>query len=100
MEFLIKYWSNDYMAPFIRNKKIFVNYTTCTKFEVVENSVVATRVGGLSGPAHEEADTKIVFHAVKIQNKANLVIRCSDTDVAVKFLGNMQHLSSDVKVWM
>lgn len=39
---------------------------------------------------HEEADTKIVYHACKADANSNILIRCSDTDVLIIMLGNME----------
>jgi len=100
VEFLLMDWTKNELAPFIGNKKIYINYISCTKFEVIEDRVVSTQLGSLSCSAHEEADTKIIFHATKIDYEANVVVRCSDTDVAVILLGNMQYINSNVKLWM
>nr|CAH7755291.1 unnamed protein product [Callosobruchus chinensis] len=51
--------------------------------------------------AHEEADTKIVFHVCQIDYEAYVTIRCSDTDVAIIMLANMSALNNaNVKVSM
>ncbi|CAH2215893.1 jg27480, partial [Pararge aegeria aegeria] len=54
----------------------------------------------LSCPEHEEADTKIVYHACKINDAANIVIRTVDTDIAAIMLGHMHHLNDGLHVWM
>jgi len=54
----------------------------------------------LSCPEHEEADTKIVYHACNINFQANIVIRSVDTDIAAIMLGHMHHLNNHSVVWM
>lgn len=54
----------------------------------------------MSCPEHEEADTKIVYHACNINYQANIVIRSVDTDIAAIMLGNMHHLKNDSCVWI
>ena len=49
---------------------------------------------------HEEADTKIVHNVCAINFDANVLIRCSDTDILVILLGNMNFLKKNLKIWM
>jgi hypothetical protein len=49
---------------------------------------------------HVEADTKIVFHACKLDSDAHVTIRCSDTDILVIMLGNMNFIPNDLKISM
>lgn len=100
VNFITRDWANDYMAPLIGNKEIYINFEKCYKYKVINNHVERTDVLSLACPAHEEADTKIVFHICKINFDANVTIRCSDTDVAIIMLGNMEHLQHKLNISM
>jgi hypothetical protein len=54
----------------------------------------------LSCVGHVEPDTKIVFHACKLDSDAHVTIRCSDTDILVIMLGNMNFIPNDLKISM
>lgn len=88
IDFFILHWPTDEMAPFIGNRIIHINFKKCHSFTV--NKVVGI-VEELSCLKHEEADTKIVYHACKINYEANIVIRTVDTDITVIMLGHMHH---------
>lgn len=64
VKFLITDWENHEMATFIGNKIIFLNFDYCYQY-VVDNERNVTKIinHDLSCPAHEEADTKIIYHA-------------------------------------
>ncbi|KAH9633489.1 hypothetical protein HF086_013166 [Spodoptera exigua] len=64
------------------------------------NKVISSITEELSRPEHEEADTKIVYHACKINYEANIIIRTIDTDVAAIMLGHMHRLNDESQVWM
>ncbi|KAH9628353.1 hypothetical protein HF086_015883 [Spodoptera exigua] len=64
------------------------------------NKVISSITEELSCPEHEEADTKIVYHACKINYEANIIIRTIDTDVAAIMLGHMHRLNDESQVWM
>ncbi|CAH1173831.1 unnamed protein product [Phaedon cochleariae] len=101
VNFIIQHWALDSAAPFIGNKTIFINYDQCYKYKVNNGHVERTHDVSSTCPAHEEADTKIVFHVCQIDYDAHVTIRCSDTDVAVIMLSNMSALSNaNVKVSM
>ncbi|KAF9408377.1 hypothetical protein HW555_011914, partial [Spodoptera exigua] len=89
------------MAPFIGGKIIHINFRKCHSFMVNEtNKVISSITEDLSCPEHEEADTKIVYHACKINYEANIIIRTIDTDVAAIMLGHMHRLNDESQVWM
>lgn len=75
VDFFISHWATDKMISFIGN--------------IHDNKIVSTIDEKLSCPEHEEADTKIVYHVCNIDDQANLVIKCSDTDIAVIMLCKM-----------
>lgn len=81
--------NQDHMAPFFNGKTVYVNYESCYKYEIINDKVTTTLCEDLSCPAHEEADSKIVFHVCKLDFDASVTIRCSDTDIPIIMLGNM-----------
>ena len=48
---------------------------------------------------HVEADSKIAFFLAHSNAKGS-IIRCSDTDILIIILGNMQQWFSEVNVWI
>lgn len=92
VRFLIDDWNNNHMAPFMNGKVLYINFDKCYKFETINNKVQRVEVANLSCPAHEEVDTKIIFHICNINVDANVTIRCSDTDVAIIMLGSMSKI--------
>lgn len=100
IEFLIEDWKNDYMAPWIGEKTIIVNYLECYKYEVNEGKVQRTFDPLLTCAGHEEADTKIVFHACNLSSDTQVTIRCSDTDILIIMLGNMNFIEKNVQISM
>nr|CAH7764796.1 unnamed protein product [Callosobruchus chinensis] len=101
VNFNIEHWALDHTAPLIGNKTIYINFDLCYKYVVYNGQVERTHDMHLSCPAHEEADTKIVFHVCQIDYEAYVTIRCSDTDVAIIMLANMSALNNaNVKVSM
>ncbi|KAF9416757.1 hypothetical protein HW555_005986 [Spodoptera exigua] len=101
VDFFISHWASDEMAPFIGGKIIHINFRKCHSFMVNEtNKVISSITEELSCPEHEEADTKIVYHACKINYEANIIIRTIDSDVAAIMLGHMHRLNDESQVWM
>ena len=47
---------------------------------------------------HEEADTKMLFHAGHLVAPSNVVIRTADTDVLIIALANLEKLPAGVNV--
>ncbi|GFS54823.1 uncharacterized protein TNIN_123981 [Trichonephila inaurata madagascariensis] len=101
VDFFISHWATDEVVLFIGNKIIHINFRKCQSFTVNESNKVVSRVDEeLSCPAHEEADTKIVYHTCNINYPAEIVIRSIDTDIAAIMLCNMHHLKNDSVVWI
>lgn len=89
------------MVLFIGNKIIDINFRQCHSFIVNDsNNVVSSVVDELSCPEHEEADTKVIYHACNIDYEANIVIRSINTDIVAIMLGHMHHLQNDSHVWI
>ncbi|KAJ8666349.1 hypothetical protein QAD02_008011, partial [Eretmocerus hayati] len=100
VKFLTREWAKDEYAEILGERKVYINYESCFEFAVVGGKVHRTNMPHLSCPDHEEADTKLVFHACQVPASSRVVIRCSDTDVLIIMLGNMDHLNDDVQVWL
>ena len=100
VRFLIDDWQSTEMVPFIGNKTVFVNYESCFKFQVIDQKIIRSEIVELSCPEHEEADTKMIYHVCKIEDAANVTIRCSDTDVLIIILSNMMFVKTRVKISM
>ncbi|KAL4718510.1 hypothetical protein ACJJTC_002713 [Scirpophaga incertulas] len=88
------------MAPFIGSKTILVNYLQCYQYKVCEGKVQRTPELSLACPGHEEADTKIVFHVCHLTSDAHVTIRCSDTDILIIMLANMNSIQTDLQISM
>ncbi|GBP52408.1 hypothetical protein EVAR_4691_1 [Eumeta japonica] len=87
VNFFTSHWATDEVVPFIGDKTIYINFRKCYSFTVDNSNKVISRVDEeLSCPAHEEADTKIVYHACNINYPAEIVIRSVDTDIAAIML--------------
>lgn len=103
VEYLLESWAKDDKAPYFENKVVFVSYKQCYRYELVNQHVVKTVDHTQSCPSHEEADTKIVFHACNFEDlnpPYNILLRCSDTDILVIMLSNMEYIDPEIKVWM
>lgn len=72
----------------------------CYRYKVDNETVLKTIDDQLSCEMHEEADTKIVYHVSKIDSEANVMIKCSDTDILITMLGNMKYLNNSLHIWM
>lgn len=64
----------------------------CYSYQAQENIIKKTEEVDYTC-YHEEADTRIVFHAHKITQGSRILIKASDTDVLIILLGNMHKLS-------
>lgn len=95
---LISHWQSNDVAPFIGNKTIVLNYIHCYSYSVVNGNVVQTVNPDFFCPSHEEADTKIVYHASKINSDCNVVVKCSDTDIVVIMLGNLHKITAKIYI--
>lgn len=100
VQFFTENWEEDYMWPYIKDKTIYVSADACYRFIVDDSKVIKTRVEEFSCPAHEEADTKMIFHVCNIDINANVTIRCSDTDVLIIMLANMANISENIHICM
>jgi len=100
VKFFIDHWANDYMSPFIGNKTIYLSFDKCYLYRAENNQVIRTIEESLSCEEHEEADTRIIYHICQINFDAQVVVRCSDSDILIILLGNMDHLNPCLKLWI
>lgn len=98
VEFLIDHWASSEAAEIIGNKLIHVNYKKCYGYRAYAGRVVREENYDLTCPNHEEADTKMIHHACKSNKK--IVIKCSDTDVLIVLLANMNKMNTSAKIWV
>lgn len=93
VHFLSDYWENKNLLPIIQNKKIFLTVEhLCYSYQAQDNCIKKIEEVDYTC-YHEEADTRIVFHAHKVTPGSRILIKASDTDVLVILLGNMHKLS-------
>ena len=100
VKFVMNYWATSKEAANIigPNRVVYLNYEFCYSYRVVNNTVIRTLDSDYSCTDHEEADTKIVYHACKIPG--NIMIRCNDTDILIIMLSNMMHATNSNKIIM
>lgn len=89
MKFLIEHWADREMATIIGDKTIYLNHDLCYVYTTTNNEVTKKVDYDLSCQDHEEADTKIVFFTCQLKEDSTVIIRTSDTDIAVIMLSNM-----------
>ena len=72
----------------------------CICLQCDEEGMLQVDVHDLYG-THDEADTRVAFHAVHVEqlNPGNIVIRCNDTDILIIMLSNIQKFSQS-HVWL
>ncbi|GFS64407.1 uncharacterized protein TNCV_3955781 [Trichonephila clavipes] len=99
VKIFIDHWANDNMHPFIGNKTIYLSFDKCYSYHVVNNQVIRSIEESLSCDEHE-ADTRIIYHICQISVDAQVVVRCSDSDILIIFLGNLDHLNASLKLWI
>lgn len=100
VKFFINHWSSDELLPFIGNKKIYLNYDNCYVYRKSGNHILKQEDPMYTCPAHEEADTKLIYHVCNTKRKANFEIHCSDTDILVILLGNMHKIDINNEVYL
>jgi len=74
---------------------MYINFDFCYQYKINDIKVEITIDYNLSCTSHEEADTKIVRHVQHFDS--TIWIRCSDTDVLIIMLRNMD---SFVQIYM
>lgn len=66
VQFLILHWQSKEVKPFIENKTVLLNFDNCYEYTVKNDTVSFSINDKYSLPTHEEADTKIIYHACNI----------------------------------
>ncbi|XP_050563640.1 uncharacterized protein LOC126913014 [Spodoptera frugiperda] len=98
-QFLANYWENDHLATIIGNKKILLTVEEhCYSYISDQNCVIKTAENSYECH-HEEADTRIIFHAYKAAPGSRILIKSVDTDVLIILLGNI-HKIPDSEIWL
>ena len=94
-------WTSDKYAPTIEDHEVyFALEESCYLYTAKDGHIEHTEVSDLQS-THEEADTRVIFHANYISKKNFLpviVIRSCDTDVFILLLYHSVHLKA--KLWM
>lgn len=75
--------------------------TAKAKTDPNDGKVESTIIEDLNCNLHEEADTKIIYHACSFLDQCNIVNRTSDTDILIIMLANMLKLkNASSHIWM
>jgi len=93
-------WQDQSNAHILGTCDVFLDVPSgqCSHFHVTEGEIKRDTVDMLSNN-HEEADTKICMHANAADTlNGNVVIRASDTDIAVILLYHCEKFSG--RIWM
>lgn len=99
VQFLSVYWENDNLVTIIKDKKIFLTVQNrCNSYEAHQNRMKKTEEIEYMCD-HEEADTRIIFHASKVTPGSKILIKSSDTDVMIILLGNIDKLEQS-EAWI
>lgn len=91
--------SNDNMSPFIDNKNIHLSFDKCYSYHVENNKVIWNIKDCLSYKQHEEAEIRIIYHICQINFGARIVVRCSNSDILMILLSNIDHLNATLNLW-
>lgn len=77
-------WQSIHYASILQDNEIYLDIPgSCYRFSVHDGAVVREEVPTLVNN-HEEADTKVILHALSADEEGkDIVIRGSDTDIAV-----------------
>lgn len=79
------------MSSFIGTKTINISFDKCYSYHVENNKVIRTIEESLSCDEHEEADPRIVYNICQINFDAQVIVRCSDSDILIILLGNIDY---------
>ena len=101
LRFFVTEIKNDEYAAIIGSKVLHCSVDNeCIRLSNGEEGLEVIEVHELYG-AHEEADTRVAFHALHADqfDPGNTVIRCNDTDIKVIMLANA-HKFMNSHVWL
>ena len=100
MTYLVTSWEEDANAQILLNKELFAtSRDNCFRFKAENGRVIRTEVTSLKS-SHEEADSRMLFHAKSIAAQKKVVIRTADTDVLIIALCNFPKLHSGMQLWL
>lgn len=100
-KFLAKEWQNEAYRPILGDCQLHLDIPGETHHYHVINGILRHNSDDAYTNNHEEADTKIVLHAKLVdddQNRGAIVVRASDTDIAVILLYHCNKFKSPI--WM
>ena len=99
--FLVKEWQRQHNSDLIGDRDIYVGHLSeCLHIFVENGSVKCENVDSLQCN-HAEADTRVCLHAKHVDNvvdTANIIVRASDTDIAVILIHHSFKFSATL--WM
>src|SRR6267154_2355460 len=91
------------MLQSLQTVLFFSTQNTCYEFSSNNGVVLSVNMPTLSCQ-HEEADSRIIWHALDActdMHKSNIVIRSTDTDVFILLLFHQKHIEGRIwKFWM
>lgn len=97
----MKFWASvPEVQSILKDKRVFVSFYRCLRYTAGESAVVCELMPNLKCEGHEEADTKIIFFLSRLGENKEVLIKCSDTDILVILLGNMEKISKSLNIWV
>ena len=99
--FLMKEWQRQHFSGIIGNRDIYVGHLHECLHLFVEDGILKSETVDYLRCNHAEADTRICLHAKNADDSAdiaNIVVRASNTDVAVILIHHCSKFSSTL--WM
>ena len=98
IEFFIKSWKDNSLAPFFNGKVLITNSKdTCYKFEPQDDKVFCTEQENYCN--HEEADSRMFYHVSLVAAPGKVIMRTNDTDALVIAMGCKQFYENSLKLW-
>ena len=99
IEFFVKSWKDDSVAPFLNGKVLITNSKdTCYKCEPQDDKTFSTEQEKYCN--HEEADRGMFYHVSLAAAPSNVVMRANGTDALVIAMGCKQFYDTSLNVWL
>ena len=100
--FLRDEWNSETYASVLKGHQVyFAVEQECYLYTVERGSVKRSQIHELQSE-HQEADTRMVFHANFVAETSDeepvIVLRCNDTDVFVLLIHHVRHIKA--RIWM
>ena len=100
ISFLVDSWNDNANAHILSNIELLATCKDlCYKYAAVNGQVTRTEINSMRS-SHEEADSRMLFHAKSILGPKNVVIRTADADVAFICLANLEKLHPTIELWV